>query len=641
MWPKKTAPDGSVIGVDAAWTPLAPRPAPANTPPLPQPKEEPMAAKAKPLAGTLPPTEGLVHMLLTKPPEVRAKVLLDLASANGPHFSALQAAVAQLFHHLDTRNTTTEAAELKACYEHALAELAQGPARPATFIAEADGDMPGLKPRVHVVTPDGQERFPTLLPGVKLEALVQGMTVYLDAGGAVVLGVSRKTPDVGQAATFLRRLPGSAQVEVHIRDEHVVLHAAGPVLEAEQAGRLVRGDRVLLCPKRQFAFAVIPREQDRRYRYIHQNQLPPVVAERDIGQPHWALHWLIRRTRLLLFRPDLLQRFDLRPRCAVLMTGPSGTGKTLTIRAFLHAFERLLIERTGRADLGSRVIQAKVSELLSEWLGRSDKNIEELFNDIHAVAAEEVETAQGERMYLPVVVLLEEVEGIARRRGEWDGGIYDRIVGTLLQRLDDATHDLGKLPVILIATSNRPDLIDAAMWRRLAGVRAHFTRLDRDGLLAVLGKKIPPQCPLAGGEGHASEERRARLIDQVVDWFYGPAVENHRLVEIRLRDGQKAVKYRQDFLTGAVVEQAVSSAIDQAVFQAEEAGAERVSLSAEGLIEAFRQHVDGLADNLTPANAGDYVDLPEHTPPAAVRRLGPASSVSSSPAVKLPGPRLS
>src|SRR5260370_36461358 len=125
---------------------------------------------------------------------------------------------------------------------------------------------------------------------------------------------------------------------------------------------------------------------------------------------------MIQRTRILLFRPDLLQRFDLRQRCSVLMTGPTGCGKTLTIKAFLREFDRLVVDRTGRQDIGSRVIRVKVSELLSEWLGRSDKNIEELFDDIQSIASVPVETQSGEELRLPWVVLLEEVEGIWRGR---------------------------------------------------------------------------------------------------------------------------------------------------------------------------------------------------------------------------------
>jgi SpoVK/Ycf46/Vps4 family AAA+-type ATPase len=118
-------------------------------------------------------------------------------------------------------------------------------------------------------------------------------------------------------------------------------------------------------------------------------------------------------------------------------------------------------------------------------------------------------TATGERVQLPVVLILEECEALARRRGEMDGsGVYDRVIGTLLQRLDDPTDDLARLPIVTIASSNRPDMLDVAMWRRLASMVARFERLDREGLSAILSKKIKQSYPFASQNGHAPEPRR-------------------------------------------------------------------------------------------------------------------------------------
>lgn len=567
--------------------------------------------------------DKLVAMLLSdkKPLEVRAKMLVDLIVSNLHEPAALHQTFCALLQHGSGQAASAELAEMKAHYEQALAELEQGPVRPATFIAAADAAISGPKPRALVVTPDGQERLPSLHQDLKIEDIEPGMTVYLDPKGSIVLGASRWLPSVGQEATYLRRLEGTGQIEAMLHEERLVLNAASPVLEAEAAGKLKRGDRVLLCPRRQFAFRVMPGEKDRRHRFVDSSRVPQVVASRDIGKPHWALGWLIRRTRILMFRPDLLEKFDLRPRCSLLLTGPTGTGKTLTVRAFLHEFARMIEERTGRRDIGSRVIRAKVSELFSEWLGRSDKNIDEFFDDIHAIASEQIETTGGERLTLPVVVILEEAEGIARRRGEHDAGAYDRIIGTLLQRLDDPTEDFARLPLILLATSNRPDLIDSAMWRRLAGMRAHFTRLDREGLAAVLSKKLKPNYAYATHNGSSRDALRGRLIDDLVAWLFSPNGDDPGLVEVTLRDGKKIVKHRRDFLSGAVVETALSHAIDQTVFAAEQEEDDRAGLSSSRLIDAMRRHIDSLADNLTAMNAADYVDLPEHTQAANVRRL--------------------
>jgi ATP-dependent 26S proteasome regulatory subunit len=554
----------------------------------------------------------------TRPPEVRAKILCDVLQHSAPPVQL--AALTELLRQSAAAAPAAEAARLKECYQQAIAELEHGPVRPATYLGPAPGVGPGPQPRVHVVTPDGQERCPMLHPRVKPADLRPGMTAYLDPKGSLVLGASADQPPVGQEGTFLRLVDGTQLVEATLQTDRLLLYAAAPVLDALAAGQVKNGDRVIVCPRRRVAFAVVPPETDYRHRFLDSERLPEVVAERDIGRPHGVLDYLRRRLRLLLFRPDLLADFNLRPRVSVLLTGPSGCGKTLTIRAFLHDFGQLLAERTGRRDLGSRVVRVKVAELLSEWLGRSDKNIEELFADILAVAGAEVETASGERLRLPVVVILEEVEGLARRRGGQDAAVYDRILTTLLQRLDDPADELGRLPVILLSTTNRPDLIDSAMARRL-GTQARFNRLDREGLFAVLEKKMRPRFPYEGVAGLTAKEARLAMIERVTATLFGPGAERDGAVEVTLKGGRRLVKHRRDFLTGALVDQAVAEAVEQTVLAAEDTGAAAAGLTAEGVAEALRRQIDTLADNLTPANAADYLDLPENAQVTGVRRL--------------------
>ena len=120
-----------------------------------------------------------------------------------------------------------------------------------------------------------------------------------------------------------------------------------------------------------------------------------------------------------------------------------------------------------------------------------------------------------------------------------------------------AADDLAGLPLIVLSTSNRPDLLDSAMRRRL-GVQARFGRLDRGGLAAVLDTKLKPHYPYAPVAVLTPEQARGRVLAQVVEGLFGtdPAV-----AEVALRDGKKLVKHRRDFLTGGVVEQAVAHAI--------------------------------------------------------------------------------
>jgi ATP-dependent 26S proteasome regulatory subunit len=547
-----------------------------------------------------------------KPPEARARLLHDALESSADDTDAQVAVLADLLR-LAVRNPEEDVLRLMEAYQQGMAELQQGAVRPATYLGPAEGRLPpGPGPRVHVVSPDGQERFPILQPGLDENALSPGMTVYLDARGSVVLGSTGQVPRSGQEGTFLRIVEGNRLIEAGVQNDRLILHTAAPVRAALTQGELRAGDRLLVCPRRQVAFAVVPAPADYRHRFIDRSAVAEVLPDRDIGQPHEVLDYLVRRVRAFLFRADLLASFDVRPRCAVLLTGPSGCGKTLTIRAFLYQFDRMLRERTGRNDLGSRIVRVKVAELLSEWLGRSDKNIEELFDDLYAVAREEVETTSGERLRLPVVVLLEEVEGLARQRGRHDA-VYDRILTTLLQRLDDPTEDLARLPLVLISTTNRPDLIDAAMTRRL-GRTAKFTRLDREGLAAVLRTRLRQRYPYAAGT------TRGKIIERVAQFLFGPGADPHGVTAVTLEGGQELIKRRRDFLTGALVDQAVTTAIDHTVLEAAE-GVEGAGLSAEALIDALKQTTDALADQLTTDNAADHLDLPEHQRVIGVRRL--------------------
>ncbi len=575
------------------------------------------------------PMAGVAKMLLEsdKPADVCAKTYMDVLMSQIANPVVVQGLLTDLFIQVHEMKKAADpesaAVKLKEMYEQAILELRHGPVRPATFIGTVEWPLATPQQRIEVVAPDGTHRHPALSPDIQIEELKPGMTVFLDPEGAVVLAYSTMMPHVGQEAKFQRRLPDTNCVEVALRDERFVLHAAQEVLDVIDAGDIKRGDPVIFCPRREFAFQAVPDEHDRKFRYVDEGRIPNVEANRDIGKPHWSLAWLLRRTDLLLNRPDILELLDVRPRVGILMVGPSGTGKTLTIKAYLHEFHRMLRERTGRDDLGSRVVRVKAGEMLSPWFGETDQNFERLFNDVYAIGSTPERTADGEQVILPVVLLMEEIEGLARRRGADDGtGVYDRVIGTLLQRLDDPNDDLSRLPLIIVASSNRPSMIDIAMWRRLASVVARFHRLDRDGFTAVLSKKLKTHFPFASRNGHSNAELRDALIDEVVATLCSPNGDD-TIIEITLRDGAKIRKDRRHLLTGAVVEQAVSESIDRIAFQAAERGMEGVGMTSAMLIEALHRQVDNLADNINAANAADFIDLPENAKIADVKRLRP------------------
>ena len=73
-------------------------------------------------------------------------------------------------------------------------------------------------------------------------------------------------------------------------------------------------------------------------------------------------------------------------------------------------------------------------------------------------------------------------------------------------------------------------------------MQARFTRLDREGFAAVLGKKLKSHYPYASRNGTPVDELRRDAIDQVASWFFSPNGEDSGLCEMTLRDGKKLVK---------------------------------------------------------------------------------------------------
>jgi transitional endoplasmic reticulum ATPase len=134
--------------------------------------------------------------------------------------------------------------------------------------------------------------------------------------------------------------------------------------------------------------------------------------------------------------PDTFARLGVSPPRGVLLYGPPGCGKTYLVKA---------IAGTGKAN----VLSVKGAELLSKWVGDSERAVRELFRRAREAA--------------PTLVFLDEVDALAPPRGQGnDGGTADRVVAALLTELD-GVEDLRN--VVVIGATNRPDLIDPALLR--------------------------------------------------------------------------------------------------------------------------------------------------------------------------------
>jgi transitional endoplasmic reticulum ATPase len=156
----------------------------------------------------------------------------------------------------------------------------------------------------------------------------------------------------------------------------------------------------------------------------------------DVGDMVEVKQMLTESVLWPLTYPDTFARLGVSPPRGVLLYGPPGCGKTYLVKA---------IAGTGKAN----VLSVKGAELLSKWVGDSERAVRELFRRAREAA--------------PTLVFLDEVDALAPTRGQaTDGGTTDRVVAALLTELD-GVEDLRN--VVVIGATNRPDLIDPALLR--------------------------------------------------------------------------------------------------------------------------------------------------------------------------------
>lgn len=160
----------------------------------------------------------------------------------------------------------------------------------------------------------------------------------------------------------------------------------------------------------------------------------------------------------------LFAKVPLRLRSGLLLYGYPGCGKTLLASAVA-------------GECGLNFISVKGPEILSKYIGSSEKAVRDLF-----------ERAQAAR---PCVLFFDEFDSIAPRRGHDSTGVTDRVVNQLLTQMDGAE---GLQGVYVLAATSRPDLIDPALLRpgRLdKSLLCDFpSREDRRDVLRALARKV-------------------------------------------------------------------------------------------------------------------------------------------------------
>ncbi|MEM5874166.1 MAG: AAA family ATPase, partial [Acidilobaceae archaeon] len=163
----------------------------------------------------------------------------------------------------------------------------------------------------------------------------------------------------------------------------------------------------------------------------------PEVRWSDIGGLDEVKQELRMIVEWQLKYPEIFVRAGIKLPKGVLLIGPPGTGKTLLAKAVA-------------TESGANFIAVRGPEVLSKWVGESEQRIREIFRKA--------------RLYAPAVVFFDEIDAIAHMRGMESGSSYvvERIVSQLLTEIDSIADIEG---VVVMAATNRPDILDPALLR--------------------------------------------------------------------------------------------------------------------------------------------------------------------------------
>lgn len=499
-----------------------------------------------------------------------------------------------------------------------LAEMQAGPLRVGTYLEMIE--LGGSR-RAKVLLGDGDMAF-TAVPDAEMAAsLVRGEPVLLEAQGRALLGRDSSGAAVGEEARFERRLD-DRRVEIVLHDrESYVFWASQYLADQLEGGEVEPGARVLVDPRRHMAFEAIPSPDGlAHYWYLERQPVPDVVVERDIGCPPSYIEELIEHIRTEMVRPEIGRRYRLRRAQTKLLTGVSGTGKSFSIFGFWRRMYEVMSEVTGVPvdQLPPRVLWLRMADIVSKWYGETEQRLNRFFNEAEQLACEKFTCPDGREVELPVMAVFEEVDALARARGTGEP-ITERVQTTALERLDANSPRLKDKLIVFVCTTNVPGMVDPAFLRRAGGTTEQFGRLDRVAFMAVLHKHLR-DLPFRRDYG-AQHEAERRSLREVADWLYSRNGHDEGQVQITYTAStQPEVRYRRDLLTAALVDRAVQQAAKEACL-AERTGTDEPGLSSDLIIEALDRQIRSVVEQLTRENVGNYVNVPDGSRVAEVRRL--------------------
>ncbi len=167
------------------------------------------------------------------------------------------------------------------------------------------------------------------------------------------------------------------------------------------------------------------------------NKDQPKVTFADVAGADEAVEEL-HEIKDFLEKPARFQAIGAKIPKGVLLFGPPGTGKTLLARAVA-------------GEAGVPFFSISGSDFVEMFVGVGASRVRDLFEQAKAAA--------------PAIIFMDEIDAVGRHRGAGLGGGHDEREQTLNQLLVEMDGFDAKTGVILIAATNRPDILDPALLR--------------------------------------------------------------------------------------------------------------------------------------------------------------------------------
>jgi transitional endoplasmic reticulum ATPase len=248
----------------------------------------------------------------------------------------------------------------------------------------------------------------------------------------------------------------------------------------------------------------------------------PNVKWEDIGGLDKVKQSLNEAVEWPLKSPKDFERMGIRPPRGILLYGAPGTGKTLLAKA---------VATESKANF----ILVKGPELLSKWVGESEKAVREIFKKARQTA--------------PTIIFFDEIDAIAPKRGAYSGThVTESVVNQILTEIDglETMKD-----VVVLAATNRPDMVDAALLRP--------GRFDRLILIPIPDKKTREEIlkvhtknmPLKGvdlkkiadqTEGYSGSDIEALCREAAINALRKGKEDNKEVKEVTMKNFEESMK---------------------------------------------------------------------------------------------------